>query len=165
MVSLRLFYSVVAFKGALAISYLCSMNREYNLAELDQVAAQLWDEGKPYRIWAFFAPMGAGKTTLIARLCSILHISDPVSSPTFSIINEYQLPDSSKLYHMDWYRLSDIEEAIQAGVEERVMAAERCWIEWPERAVALLPADTFFINIRIIDENSRGIEAGIVKNS
>ena len=141
------------------------MNREYSLEELDQVAAQLWEEGKPYPIWAFFAPMGAGKTTLIARLCAILQISDPVSSPTFSIINEYQLPDGEKLYHMDWYRLSGMEEAIQAGVEEKIIANERCWIEWPERAPAILPSDTFSIIIRVIDETNRSIEAGLVKNS
>ena len=141
------------------------MNREYSLDELDQVAAQLWEEGKPYRIWAFFAPMGAGKTTLIARLCSILHISDPVSSPTFSIINEYQLPDGERVYHMDWYRLSDMEEAIQAGVEERIFSDDRCWIEWPERAAALLPPDTFTISIRVTDESNRSIETAIIKNS
>lgn len=141
------------------------MNREYSLDELDQVAAQLWEEGKPYRIWAFFAPMGAGKTTLIARLCSILHISDPVSSPTFSIINEYQLPDGERVYHMDWYRLSDMEEAIQAGVEERIFSGDRCWIEWPERAAALLPPDTFTISIRVTDESNRSIKTAIIKNS
>lgn len=141
------------------------MKREYSLDELDQVAAQLWEEGKPYRIWAFFAPMGAGKTTLIARLCSFLHISDPVSSPTFSIINEYQLPDGERVYHMDWYRLSGTEEAIQAGVEERILSNDRCWIEWPERAVALLPADTFSIHISVVDANIRSIETGSIKNS
>lgn len=150
--------------GALAISYLCKMNREYSLSELDQVAAQLWEEGKSYRIWAFFAPMGAGKTTLIARLCAILQISDPVSSPTFSIINEYQLPDGQRLYHMDWYRLSGMEEAIQAGVEEKIISNDRCWIEWPERAPALLPADTFSIHIRVLNELNRSIETGGVKN-
>lgn len=141
------------------------MKREYSLDELDQVAAQLWEEGKPNRIWAFFAPMGAGKTTLIARLCSFLHISDPVSSPTFSIINEYQLPDGERVYHMDWYRLSGTEEAIQAGVEERILSNDRCWIEWPERAVALLPADTFSIHISVVDANIRSIETGSIKNS
>lgn len=141
------------------------MKRKYSLEALDQVAAELWEEGKAYRIWAFFAPMGAGKTTLIARLCAILQISDPVSSPTFSIINEYQLPDGERLYHMDWYRLSGMEEAIQAGVEEKIIANERCWIEWPESAPALLPSETFSINIRVIDEANRSIEAGLVKNS
>ncbi|MBU3743188.1 MAG: tRNA (adenosine(37)-N6)-threonylcarbamoyltransferase complex ATPase subunit type 1 TsaE [Sediminibacterium sp.] len=141
------------------------MKREYSLSELDQVAAQLWEEGKIYRIWAFFAPMGAGKTTLIARLCSILSITDPVSSPTFSIINEYQLPDGERLYHMDWYRLSGIEEAIQAGVEEKIISTDRCWIEWPERAPDLLPSDTFSIHIRVVDELNRSIETGSIKNS
>ncbi|NDA61783.1 MAG: tRNA (adenosine(37)-N6)-threonylcarbamoyltransferase complex ATPase subunit type 1 TsaE [Chitinophagia bacterium] len=142
----------------MAISYLCIMKREYSFAELDQVAAQLWEEGKSHRIWAFFAPMGAGKTTLIARLCSFLQISDMVSSPTFSIMNEYQLPDGQRLYHMDWYRLSGMEEAIQAGVEEKIISNDRCWIEWPERAPELLPADTFSIHIRVVDELNRGIE-------
>lgn len=139
------------------------MKREYSLHELDQVAVQLWEEGKPYRIWAFFAPMGAGKTTLISRLCSFLHISDPVSSPTFSIINEYQLPDGERVYHMDWYRLTGTEEAIEAGVEERILSNDRCWIEWPDRAVALLPADTFSIHISVVDAYTRSIETGSKK--
>jgi len=140
--------------------YLCQMDRVFQLQELDQVVAQLWEEGKNRPVWAFFAPMGAGKTTLISRLSKWLGIEDSVSSPTFSIINEYELPDGERVCHMDWYRLNGAAEAVQAGVEERIVSGDRCWIEWPERAAELLPDDTWFITLRAEDADTRHIKTG-----
>ena len=133
------------------------MNQEYSFDQLQQVAEQLWTEGKHHRIWAIHGDMGAGKTTLVIQLCRLLGIDHPAGSPTFSIINEYRLPNGEVLCHMDWYRLRDSEEAIQAGVEDRLLGKERCWIEWPERAEDLLPADTFHIYLRVVDVTTRQI--------
>jgi tRNA threonylcarbamoyladenosine biosynthesis protein TsaE len=131
------------------------MDIVFTLDELDQAVARLWDEGKQHRVWALHGQMGAGKTTLVARLCRFLSVIDPASSPTFSLINEYRLPDGGILCHMDWYRLKDREEAIQAGVDDRIWGDERCLIEWPERAADLLPADTFHISLTVVDANTR----------
>ena len=134
------------------------MNKEYSFDHLPQVAEQLWEEGKNHRVWALHGDMGAGKTTLIIQLCRLLGIDHPAGSPTFSIINEYRLPNGEVLCHMDWYRLRDSEEAIQAGVEDRLLGEERCWIEWPERAEDLLPADTFHVYLGVENATTRHIK-------
>lgn len=134
------------------------MDRLFQLQDLDEVVTHLWEEGKHHKVWAFFAPMGAGKTTLISRLCKRLGIKDSVSSPTFSIINEYQFPNGESVCHMDWYRVSGAAEAIQAGVEERLISGDRCWIEWPERAAELLPDATWYIRISVKDVDTRHIQ-------
>ncbi|MCA6463073.1 MAG: tRNA (adenosine(37)-N6)-threonylcarbamoyltransferase complex ATPase subunit type 1 TsaE [Chitinophagaceae bacterium] len=134
------------------------MNKEYSFDHLSQVAEQLWEEGKNYRVWAIHGDMGAGKTTLVIQLCRLLGIDHPAGSPTFSIINEYRLPNGEVLCHMDWYRLRDSEEAIQAGVEDRLLGEERCWIEWPERAEDLLPSDTFHVYLGVENATTRHIK-------
>ncbi|MFN5424359.1 MAG: tRNA (adenosine(37)-N6)-threonylcarbamoyltransferase complex ATPase subunit type 1 TsaE [Bacteroidota bacterium] len=134
------------------------MNKEYSFDHLSQVAEQLWEEGKNYRVWAIHGDMGAGKTTLIIQLCRLLGIDHPAGSPTFSIINEYRLPNGEVLCHMDWYRLRDSEEAIQAGVEDRLLGEERFWIEWPERAEDLLPSDTFHVYLGVENATTRHIK-------
>ena len=134
------------------------MNKEYSFDHLPQVAEQLWEEGKNHRVWAIHGDMGAGKTTLVIQLCRLLGIDHPAGSPTFSIINEYRLPNGEVLCHMDWYRLRDSEEAIQAGVEDRLLGEERCWIEWPERAEDLLPSDTFHVYLGVVNETTRHIK-------
>lgn len=133
------------------------MDKVFGFDHLQQVAVQLWEEGKNHSIWAIHGDMGAGKTTLVIQLCRLLGIDHPAGSPTFSIINEYRLPNGDVLCHMDWYRLRDREEAIQAGVEDRLLGGERCWIEWPERAEDLLPEDTFHIFLRVVNANTRHI--------
>jgi tRNA threonylcarbamoyladenosine biosynthesis protein TsaE len=133
------------------------MDKVFGFDQLQQVAVQLWEEGKNHSIWAIHGDMGAGKTTLVIQLCRLLGIDHPAGSPTFSIINEYRLPNGDVLCHMDWYRLRDKEEAIQAGVEDRLLGGERCWIEWPERAEDLLPEDTFHIFLRVVNANTRQI--------
>lgn len=134
----------------------------FNLEQIDRAAQRLWEEGKKFPIWAVHGDMGAGKTTLLLRLLAILGIRENAGSPTFSIINEYHLPGGEVLCHMDWYRLKDREEAIQAGVEDRIVGGDRCWIEWPERAEDLLPEDTFHIYLTILDETTRWLTDRII---
>ena len=131
------------------------MELTYHLSEIKKVAEQLWLEGKEKKVWAFDAPMGAGKTTLIHALCEVLQISDAVSSPTFAIINEYKSPVAGTVFHMDWYRMKDETEAIQAGCEDCIYSGNLCLIEWPQKAAAILPFNTFHIFIEIINDKNR----------
>jgi tRNA threonylcarbamoyladenosine biosynthesis protein TsaE len=100
--------------------------------------------------------MGAGKTTLISAICKNMGVKDQVSSPTFAIMNEYHA-NEKVIYHMDWYRLKDEAEAQRAGVEMTLDEADFCLVEWPEKALGLLPSDTQFIKIDIIDKDYRRI--------
>ena len=129
----------------------------YSLEELPAIAAQLLELGKLYPVWAFNAPMGAGKTTLIGQLCKQLNIKDNISSPTFSIINEYLTPDGKTICHMDWYRIKDEEEAIRTGVEDALYSHDLTFVEWPEKASQLLPDNTLFIEISLLYNEKRRI--------
>ena len=130
----------------------------YSLEELPAVAEQLLAIGKPYPVWAFDAPMGAGKTTLIGQICRQLNIKDAISSPTFSIINQYISPEGQRICHMDWYRIKDEEEAIRTGVEDALYDHDLTFVEWPEKALKLLPENTLFIKIMLMDNEKRKIE-------
>src|ERR1017187_8879004 len=94
----------------------------YTLDNIDEAARQFWEALHDYRIFAFSGEMGAGKTTFIHKLCDHLQVPDVVSSPTFALINEYHFADTkgidNTIFHLDWYRLRDSEEAISAGMED-----------------------------------------------
>lgn len=125
---------------------------------IDQIAGAtrlLWEEGKNRRVWAFHAPMGTGKTTLIHALCAQLGVRSAVSSPTFAIINEYNSSETGTVYHMDWYRLKNEEEAMNAGVDDSLRSGHLCLVEWPENAAGLLPDDTLHIHMELLDEGRR----------
>jgi tRNA threonylcarbamoyladenosine biosynthesis protein TsaE len=132
------------------------MELSYSLTELSQVARALLKAYGQKSIWAFQAPMGAGKTTLIAAICKEMGITDHVTSPTFAIMNEYD--EAGKLVlHMDWYRLHDEKEALRAGVEAAFEQADHCFIEWPENAKGLVPEDAQVFQIEILDPEHRRI--------
>ena len=125
-------------------------------------ADELWQSGKRFPVWAFHASMGAGKTTLIAALCTkILEVKETVNSPTFAIINQYKSAVAGAIYHMDWYRLKNEEEAIAAGVEDALASGYLCLIEWPGIAPRLLPDDALHIYIDVVDENTRTLSATV----
>jgi tRNA threonylcarbamoyladenosine biosynthesis protein TsaE len=132
------------------------MDLIYTLAETDQVAAQLVAQYATKQVWVFKAPMGAGKTTLIAAIGRALGIQQAMSSPTFSIMNEYQI-QGKLIYHMDWYRLESEAEARQAGVEAALEEADLSLVEWPEKAPSLVPDDALVLTIELIDPNQRRI--------
>jgi tRNA threonylcarbamoyladenosine biosynthesis protein TsaE len=98
--------------------------------------------------------MGAGKTTFIHALCRVKQVSSAVSSPSFSIINEYHYP-GGVMYHIDLYRLEQEEEAFRAGVEDCLYSGNICLVEWPERAQPLFPPDTLHISIEVVDLDTR----------
>jgi len=129
----------------------------FTLTEINAVAQKIWDAYGSKKIWAFYAAMGSGKTTFIHALCEVLKVNGTVSSPTFAIINEYESDSAGTIYHMDWYRLKDEEEAINAGVEDVLNSNSFCLIEWPEKAASLLPDDVLKITITPIDETTRKI--------
>ena len=132
------------------------MDMIYTLAEIDDVAHSLMKKFGSISVWAFHAPMGAGKTTLITALCQILGVQDRVNSPTFAIMNEYQ-GLGKVIYHMDWYRLENDGEARRAGVEMAMEDSDFCFIEWPEKAINLIPAEALNIEIEILGPEHRRI--------
>ncbi len=134
------------------------MNITFTIDGITAAAQQLWHAGKAHKVWAFYGPMGAGKTTFIHALCETLQVKSAVSSPTFAIINEYNSPVAGPIYHMDWYRLKDEEEAIQAGVEDCLYSGNLCLVEWPEKATGLLPDDVLNITIEALDEETRAVD-------
>ena len=132
------------------------MDMIYTLAEMDDVAQSLMQKFGSKSVWAFHAPMGAGKTTLITALCQILGVQDRVNSPTFAIMNEYQ-GLGKVIYHMDWYRLENDGDARRAGVEMAMADSDYCFIEWPEKAINLIPSDALHIEIEILGPEHRRI--------
>src|SRR3954451_24835787 len=141
------------------------MNVEFTLQNIRSTAEKLWQEYKPYSVWALHGEMGSGKTTFVHTLCEVLQVNDVVTSPTFAIINEYRSAVAGIIYHMDWYRLKNEEEAMQAGIEDALLSGSLCLIEWPEKAQGLLPNDVLNIYIEAIDENTRRINTIAARKS
>lgn len=104
---------------------------------------------------AFFAPMGAGKTTLISALMEKTGSEDIVTSPTFALVNQYYTAEREPVYHFDFYRINSINEAFDMGYEEYFYSGDLCLVEWPEKVEQLLPDDTMVVKIEIIDETTR----------
>jgi len=123
---------------------------QFALSDIDQAAQQFWAGIGSARVFAFHAPMGTGKTTFIAALCRARGVVTGISSPTFSLINEYATENGSTLYHIDLYRLRDTEEARQAGIEDVLYSGHICFVEWPEKAPGILPADTMHLRLEIL---------------
>lgn len=124
-------------------------------------AARLFLESIPgRRVIALHGEMGAGKTTFCAALCRAMGVAETVNSPTFSLVNEYHTLSGDILHHMDWYRLKDEEEALQAGMEEYLYSGSVCLVEWPERAPGLLPPDTVHVYLGVIDPQTRRLRIG-----
>ena len=121
------------------------------LNQLPQIATELLQLAGGKKVFLFEAPMGAGKTTLIKAFCKELGVTEPVTSPTFSIVNEYIVGNSS-IYHFDFYRLKDEQEAYDLGYEEYFYSGNYCFVEWPQKINSLLPEDAFLIKIELIDQ-------------
>ena len=128
------------------------------LEALDEVARQLVEYAGNKRVWLFEGQLGAGKTTIIKAVCKYLGVQDTVNSPTFSIINEYQNNMGEKLYHFDFYRIDDEEEALDIGVLEYFDSGAYCFIEWPSKIKQILPETTVNINISVQGKEQRIIE-------
>lgn len=129
----------------------------FKLEDIATAVQRFREKVKGKRIFAFHGPMGAGKTTFIHALCVAAGVKDSVTSPTFSIINEYRVGDDS-IYHMDLYRLKDEAEAIGAGVEDALYSGNICLVEWPERAPGIFPPDTVHVYLSHGENNTRKLE-------
>ncbi len=119
----------------------------YQLEDIDQVAQKVIGAAADQKIWVFKGQMGAGKTTLIKAIAKAMSVVDPVSSPTFGIVNEYQTEEGEQFFHFDFYRLEDPKEALDIGIEEYFYSGKICWLEWAERVAQFLPDDFFLISI------------------
>lgn len=117
----------------------------------------LLNDHEPHRVFAFDGQMGAGKTTFIKKLCEEMGTLDVVNSPTFAIVNVYDVerPHKGEVYHFDCYRLKDIREAMDFGAEEYLYSGNYCFIEWPELIEALLPEDTVWVKIEPQENGDR----------
>jgi tRNA threonylcarbamoyladenosine biosynthesis protein TsaE len=134
----------------------------YTLSNIQAAAHQLWQYAHQYSVLAFSGAMGAGKTTFIHALCGQLGVTDAVSSPTFALINEYHFSDNDIdkiIYHMDWYRLRDAEEAVNTGMEDCLLQKNVYnFVEWPEKAKEILPFPYLWISIHAMSETERSME-------
>ena len=121
-----------------------------NLEQLNSIAKQILDYTLTHRKFAFYAEMGVGKTTLIKALSLQLGVADIVSSPTFSIVNEYQADENTKIYHFDFYRIEDEKEVYDMGYEEYFFSSAYCFIEWSEKIPNLIEDDMVQIKMSIV---------------
>ncbi|HLX90251.1 MAG TPA: tRNA (adenosine(37)-N6)-threonylcarbamoyltransferase complex ATPase subunit type 1 TsaE [Puia sp.] len=136
--------------------YICSMELEFSLNGIGEAAQQFWANAGNKKVFAFYGEMGSGKTTFIKALCEQKRVEDHVTSPTFSLINEYAYP-GGRMFHIDLFRLKDEEEAIQAGVEDCLYSGAICFIEWAEKVEILLPDDAIRVRILSTGDHSRKI--------
>lgn len=133
------------------------MIKNYALEELPAIAKDVIKTAKN-KVLLFYGEMGVGKTTLIKEIVKQLGSLDRVSSPTFSLVNEYHTVNSEKLYHFDFYRINNESEALDIGVEEYFYSNCWCLIEWPEKVKNLVPLNSVLIKITVNDNQLRTIE-------
>ena len=127
-----------------------------DLSDIDRAAGEFLEAIGDNRIIAFYAPMGAGKTTFTTALCRRLGVrEDAVSSPTFAIVNEYRTGDGEPMYHFDFYRVTKVSEALDIGFYDYVDSGSLCVIEWPENIEELLPEETLKVSITTNPDGSR----------
>jgi tRNA threonylcarbamoyladenosine biosynthesis protein TsaE len=130
-----------------------------SIKEINVVARQFIEKMGNRKVFLFNGKMGAGKTTFIKAICEEMGVQETVNSPTFSIINEYEAAKGEIIYHFDCYRIKNIEEAKDIGVEEYLYSGNYCFIEWAENIASLLPA--YAVNVEIIEnvDGTRIVEA------
>ncbi|WP_297805535.1 tRNA (adenosine(37)-N6)-threonylcarbamoyltransferase complex ATPase subunit type 1 TsaE [uncultured Polaribacter sp.] len=133
------------------------MNKNYTLKKLSSIAAEIISSVKNNTL-LFYGEMGVGKTTLIKEICQQLGILDNISSPTFSLVNEYQTSKGEKVFHFDFYRIEEEEEAFDIGIEEYFDSDAWCLVEWPENIENLLPLGAAQIHLSILDDEQRNIQ-------
>lgn len=128
-----------------------------NKSDLIQVAQTLVDFAKNERFFIINGPMGSGKTTFTKEICKVFGVEDTVSSPTFSIVNEY-LGANHSVYHFDFYRIKSLTEVYDIGYEDYFYGDGICIVEWAEKVQSLLPESYVEVNIKVLDEDAREFE-------
>ena len=132
------------------------MKKNYTLKQLPQIAQQIIDVSSKKTL-LFYGSMGVGKTTLIKEIVKQLGVNDVVSSPTFSLVNEYQTRNGETIYHFDFYRIHSEEEALDIGIEDYFYNNDWCFIEWPEKVKNLLPLNAVEIHLSLNNDETRNI--------
>ena len=132
------------------------MNIIFSIDQLEDVAQKIISEN-PKKVILFHGEMGVGKTTLIKQLCKTLGVTGATSSPTFSLVNEYEANDNQLVYHFDFYRLNKEEEALDMGVDDYLYSGNWCFIEWAEKIPNLIPEVHSVINISQLADGKRSL--------
>ena len=130
------------------------MEITFSLEQINEVAKQILAKD-PKKVILFHGEMGAGKTTLIKALAKSLGVEGPTSSPTFSLVNEYQTIDNKLLYHFDMYRLKNETEALDMGIDEYLYSGNWCFIEWAEKIPNLIPETHSIVEIKLVSNGKR----------
>ncbi len=145
----------------------------FTLDQVRETAAMLLARAAGYKVFAFHGEMGAGKTTFIHALCEVMGVQDVITSPTFSIINQYKTKEAQgalpgamgeggqTIYHMDLYRIEDENEALNAGIEDCLYSGDICFVEWPEKAPGIFPDNTLHIEITSVNDNTRKLKINL----
>lgn len=134
------------------------MDIVFKIEELSKVTHEFLSEIGTAKCIAFHGEMGVGKTTFISSVCKQLGVISNVSSPTFSIINEYATKDNNNVYHIDLYRLKNESEAIAVGVEDCMHSGSFCFVEWPERTRGIFPKETVHCFLSIVGPDERKLK-------
>ncbi|MFV8323655.1 tRNA (adenosine(37)-N6)-threonylcarbamoyltransferase complex ATPase subunit type 1 TsaE [Flavobacterium sp. LB3P21] len=132
------------------------MNIIFSIDQLEEVAQKII-ANNPKKVILFHGEMGVGKTTLIKQLCKTLGVIGATSSPTFSLVNEYEANDNQLVYHFDFYRLNKEEEALDMGIDDYLYSGNWCFIEWAEKIPNLIPETHSVITISLLTDGKRSL--------
>lgn len=128
-----------------------------SLSDLNVVASKFLRLMRDKKVFAFFGPMGVGKTTFIKALCNEMGVIEIVTSPTFALVNEYQTSSGDIIFHFDFYRINKIEEVYDFGYEDYFYSGNYCFIEWPDKIAEILPENVVFVQMIENEDGSRTI--------
>lgn len=131
--------------------------RSVELPDLKEIARQVTGKLNEFQVWLFYGEMGSGKTTLIKEICTASGVVDGMSSPTFSIVNEYETADHRVIYHFDFYRIKNEVEAYDIGTDEYLYSGSPCFIEWPDKIPSLIPLRHAEVAIQVEQNTTRTI--------
>lgn len=134
------------------------MDENFQLSQIGVVAKKFLSHLGNTKVVKFYGEMGAGKTTFIEKLCEALGVMETMSSPTFSIINQYACTDGAVIYHIDLYRLNSEKEAVGAGVEDCLYSDSYCFVEWPDKAPGIFPENTASAYLSTLEDGLRNIQ-------
>ena len=127
----------------------------FDFNEIEKTAKKFLKAIPGYKVFSFRGDLGAGKTSFITALCKVLGVAETVTSPTYSIIQEYKTNNNKTIFHIDLYRIKSKEEAVDAGVEDCLLSNDICMVEWPEKAPDIFPANTIYTDIEILSDTKR----------
>lgn len=139
-----------------------TLELEFSLQEIEKATQKLISFAQDEKIWLLNGEMGAGKTTLSKSICKLLGSIDTVTSPTFSIVNEYKTIENQTIYHFDFYRINHEVEALDIGADEYFYSGNLCLIEWSSKIESLIPQHHLLIELNILPENKRKLKALLV---